>query len=134
MNPVAPSLSGSSKKLPTFMSNLMSNPPLFVAAVLVFVTIVVALTEAMKKEYQDRVATALATAILDRRRPKKRMIVAGVINDGHLQRETIKAMIETEPDSVSKATTSVPIQLSVMTFIASSVSLVRSTIVSRISA
>ena len=60
----------------------MSNPPLFVAAVLVFVTIVVALTEAMKKEYQDRVATALATAILDRRRPKKRMIVAGVINDG----------------------------------------------------
>jgi hypothetical protein len=64
------------------MSNLMSNPPLFVAAVLVFVTIVVALTEALKKEYQDRVATALATAILDRRRPKKRMIVAGVINDG----------------------------------------------------
>jgi hypothetical protein len=81
MNPVAPSLSGSSKKLPTFMSNLMSNPPLFVAAVLVFVTIVVALTEAMKKEYQDRVATALATAILDRHRPKNRMI-AGVINDG----------------------------------------------------
>ena len=40
MSPVAPSLSGSSKNLPTFMSNLVSNPPLFVAA-LVFVMIII---------------------------------------------------------------------------------------------
>ena len=58
----------------------MSNPPLFVAAVLVLVTLVTALAEAVKNDYQDRVASTLVRAILANRRPKR--TIAAAINGG----------------------------------------------------